>query len=321
MIESIKIGCTEHTLAILLMLLGAFLLGLLLGYLLWYGYRKLVAGLEAEKAQQHAKLIEMEKDYMALKYKFDESQKDNAGLKVSLSNCEADKMIIQGKLDNALTATVVGVGTTTKTPAQDSKPTGYAAYFKPDNLQIIEGIGPKIEKVLHESGINSWSALAGKSADQLRTILDNAGPQFKINDPTTWPKQAELAASAKWDELIQYQKFLDTGRENVGDFANDSKLEKMAMKLMAPKMTANDLKIVEGIGPKIEQLLKDAGIKTWADLAAAPLDRLNSILENAGERFRLADPTTWAKQAGLAVDGKWDELRAYQDFLQGGKEA
>ena len=80
-----------------------------------------------------------------------------------------------------------------------------------------------------------------------------------------------------------------------------------------------DLKVVEGIGPKIEQLLKNDGIKTWRDLANANVDRLKGILDAAGDRYRIHDPGTWAEQAQLAADGNWDKLKEYQDFLQGGR--
>ena len=87
------------------------------------------------------------------------------------------------------------------------------------------------------------------------------------------------------------------------------------------KISFNDLKFIEGIGPKIEGLLNDAGINSWKDLADAPIEKLQSVLEEAGSRYKLHDPTTWSKQAQLAVDEKWDELLEYQENLKGGKEA
>ena len=86
------------------------------------------------------------------------------------------------------------------------------------------------------------------------------------------------------------------------------------------KVTQDDLKLVEGIGPKIEGLLNEAGIHTWSDLANADLAKIQAILEEAGPRYRMHDPATWAKQAGLAAQGKWEELETYQSQLQGGKE-
>ena len=86
------------------------------------------------------------------------------------------------------------------------------------------------------------------------------------------------------------------------------------------KVKADDLKLVEGVGPKIEGLLHDAGIKTWADLAGTDTDRLKAILDEAGSQYNMHDPSTWAKQAQLAHDGNWEELEAYQEHLKGGKE-
>lgn len=86
------------------------------------------------------------------------------------------------------------------------------------------------------------------------------------------------------------------------------------------KIKQDDLKVVEGIGPKIEGLLNDADIKTWADLADAPQEKVQAILDEAGSRYRMHNPATWAKQAVLARDEKWAELEEYQDKLDGGKE-
>ena len=81
----------------------------------------------------------------------------------------------------------------------------------------------------------------------------------------------------------------------------------------------DDLTAVEGIGPKISSLLRDAGITTWRALANAEVHKIQSILDSAGKRFKLADPGSWPKQAEMAADGRWDDLEEYQDFLQGGK--
>jgi large subunit ribosomal protein L27 len=89
----------------------------------------------------------------------------------------------------------------------------------------------------------------------------------------------------------------------------------------APKAAkgGDDLKIVEGIGPKIESLLHEDGITTFAQLAGAQVERLRAILEAAGSRFKVHDPGTWPAQAALAAAGKWDELKHMQDELKGGK--
>jgi predicted flap endonuclease-1-like 5' DNA nuclease len=84
-------------------------------------------------------------------------------------------------------------------------------------------------------------------------------------------------------------------------------------------VTADDLKIVEGIGPKIADLLRAAGIRAWAELAAADQDRLKAALAAGGSRYRVHDPATWPEQAALAAAGDWTGLKRLQDELKGGR--
>ncbi len=82
----------------------------------------------------------------------------------------------------------------------------------------------------------------------------------------------------------------------------------------------DDLTIIEGIGPKIAELLNNAGITTFAQLAASEDATVQQVLADAGSSFNTHDATTWNEQAALARDGKSDELKALQDRLKGGKE-
>ncbi len=79
----------------------------------------------------------------------------------------------------------------------------------------------------------------------------------------------------------------------------------------------DDLRKVDGIGPKIAGLLKDDGITTFASLAKADPARLKEILDAAGPRFRMHDPYSWPKQAALLAEGRLDELKALQASLKG----
>jgi predicted flap endonuclease-1-like 5' DNA nuclease len=79
----------------------------------------------------------------------------------------------------------------------------------------------------------------------------------------------------------------------------------------------DDFTVIEGIGPKINSLLHEAGIHTFAQLAAVNVDRLRSILEPAGLRF--IDPGSWAEQAQLLAEGKMDALQTLQSRLKGGR--
>ncbi len=81
----------------------------------------------------------------------------------------------------------------------------------------------------------------------------------------------------------------------------------------------DDLKVIEGIGPKIERLLFSKGITTYGQLAATSVQQLKDILTEAGPRYAMHDPGTWSAQALLAANGEWENLKAYQEFLHGGK--
>lgn len=199
---------------------------------------------------------------------------------------------------------------------------GMYAAIKEDNLQVVEGIGPKMEEVLKDNGIKTHADLGSKSTAEIKAILGRYGEKYtKIIDPSTWSQQASMANQGNWEGLIALQKQLDTGRSGKTKGPTNSKVEKMLIKMGVLKQwKENDLKAVEGIGPKIAGLLNDAGINTWRGLSETSVDRIQGILNAAGARYKLADPSTWPKQSGMAADSRWDELREYQDKLKGGKE-
>ena len=84
----------------------------------------------------------------------------------------------------------------------------------PDDLKVIEGIGPKIAGVLNAAGIVSFQQLADLSPARILEILGNADPRLlRLADPATWPQQARLAAAGAWDELQKLTDQLKGGRQ------------------------------------------------------------------------------------------------------------
>lgn len=79
----------------------------------------------------------------------------------------------------------------------------------------------------------------------------------------------------------------------------------------------DDLQIIEGIGPKVKQVLNNHGIFTFADLAAAEMEQVRQFLEAAG--YSYMDPSSWADQAKLAADGKWEAFEELTASLKGGR--
>ncbi|WP_159022446.1 50S ribosomal protein L21 [Formosa sp. L2A11] len=99
--------------------------------------------------------------------------------------------------------------------------------------------------------------------------------------------------------------------------------KKAAPATKAKKATAkkaDDLKKIEGAGPKAAEALVKAGIDTFAKVANTPAEKLSEILTAASSRLSHIVTVTWPQQAQLAADGKWDELKVLQDKLDGGIE-
>jgi len=102
--------------------------------------------------------------------------------------------------------------------------------------------------------------------------------------------------------------------------AVEKPVAKKAAPSKAKKVKPDDLKIIEGVGPKLESILKEAGITDLKVVSESDPAKLREILESAGNRYKMFNPETWPNQAQLAVEEKWDELKAYQDRLDGGVE-
>jgi len=85
-----------------------------------------------------------------------------------------------------------------------------------DDLTIIEGIGPKIDELLHANGVVSFAQLARLSVPEMLAILDRGGPNFQLANPGSWARQAALASENRWAELKRLQEELITGFGSSG---------------------------------------------------------------------------------------------------------
>lgn len=92
-----------------------------------------------------------------------------------------------------------------------------------------------------------------------------------------------------------------------------------AKAVLGRSITLDDLKAIEGIGPKIESLCHGIGIRTWFDLSTTEASLLRTMLTDAGSRFATHDPSSWPEQAGLLAAGRWDEFKTLTDGLRGGR--
>lgn len=158
---------------------------------------------------------------------------------------------------------------------------GKADANKKDDLKKIKGVGPFLEKKCNALGIYTYKQIANFRRKDIDMVND----------------------------AIEFFP----GRILRDDWVGQCK------GFLKPKSTKDDLKKVEGIGPKIEQLLNKGGIHTWDQLSQAKIGRLQEILNSGGPRYQMHDPSTWPKQAQMAHEGKWEALKKWQDELDGGK--
>lgn len=117
-------------------------------------------------------------------------------------------------------------------------------------------------------------------------------------------KEVEEKVAEEIVEAVEEEEVVEENKET--ESVEDAKVE------------ADDLKKIEGIGPKISDILNDNGITTFSDLAGSDAEKISKMLSDAGGSFASHNPETWAAQAKMAADGKWDELKKWQDELDGG---
>jgi small subunit ribosomal protein S6 len=146
--------------------------------------------------------------------------------------------------------------------------------------------------------------------------------EFQTESGSVIPK-IELAL--RRDERIM--RFLSVKLDKYGVKYNDDKRNGLIGKKpstskkpteSSASVVRDDLTLIEGIGPKIANLLNTAGITSYSQLAASEVEDISSILSKGGSNYIGHDPSTWAQQSKLAAAGKWAELNTLKDQLIGG---
>lgn len=161
----------------------------------------------------------------------------------------------------------------------------------------------------------AMEAKAGQLEAQLVAAEDDqkklAACERQLRDCHDTLSRVQAQLSAKETEVQQLQASLSDTQIHMA--------ERTGSLAALAGFDAHNLQKIEGIGPKIAEILNAHGIYTFADLAEAAIDELRKCLEEAGPRYRLANPETWPEQARLAAEGKWLELDELQRKLKGGR--
>jgi large subunit ribosomal protein L21 len=200
------------------------------------------------------------------------------------------------------------------------------AVIKTGGKQYKVAAGEKIK-------VEQIAADVGQEITIEQVLAVGSGAELKVGSP--WVAGASVTATVvahgrhdkvrifKMRRRKHYQKhgghrqqFTECFISKIMDGAGGTAQAESAPVLAAA--AADDLKVIEGIGPKIAQVLASNGITTYAQLAQANGDDLAAMLKASGGRFSLANTGTWPQQAALLRDGKMDEFKKLTDELVGG---
>jgi predicted flap endonuclease-1-like 5' DNA nuclease len=331
---------TSHSWEILIMLLGAFLLGLMLGYILWSRYKQeaeklrleqasLLATAEAlrkELAESKLKLATAEEEANNFASQLTSLSRNNANLRERLSELEEgmDETLARNRqVETELGLSLSAPSAVADIPLEVELPPNIT-----DQPQEDTGLDPVSEEIPVPQGeivlplaetpvatsntddplvLDEAHASAGAVADNVPTAEDIV-IQPDITPVPTIIVEDNTAAADEAETAVTPAKKRRSGKTKSDDDA-----------AVLGAVQDDDLTVVEGIGPKIQMLLNQYGIRSYRQLAETDVARLKEILAAAGPQLAMHDPGTWPSQANLAANDQWEALKSIQGFLKGGK--
>ena len=163
---------------------------------------------------------------------------------------------------------------------------------------------------------------ASKSIDIIMTEVTNAiaqGLEERKSEKISAKEGAtqEVKKEEKTEKTAVKEEVVETTKTEVVKTEKETVVIK---EVEVAKVATDDLTKIEGIGPKAAEALVAAGLGTYKGLAKSDPEKIKEILTEASSRMAHLDPGSWPKQSQMAADGKWDELKEWQDKVKGGVE-
>ncbi len=205
-----------------------------------------------------------------------------------------------------------------------------------DDLEVIEGVGPAMARALNADGIRTFADVHDATETRLRSAVQKAGLKFAPSIPT-WSKQAGYLVANDQEGFKAYYDYLIAGVDPAGlttDAGNDGHYGSGEVQAFAAgsapdygsddafegaDVNPDDLLRVEGIGPKINEILLSGGVRTFRRLAAMSEDNVRAIVNAGGVSF-IPSLNSWAAQAALLRDGDEAGFQALVDKLVAGRD-
>ena len=173
--------------------------------------------------------------------------------------------------------------------------------INPNDLHILPGVGAQLVKALHDRGINTFSDLAEADRSVLAEARSETKGKYKNIDLKFLQRQAKHAAAEKYGKIKRNVKI-----EKSAKSATANAEERHQARLANAKK--QDLEVLPGIGASVKEAMNNAGIGTFAQLAAAKPEKLREIANNAGKRFARFDVNFWKQVAAHAQAGEFDKI-------------
>ncbi len=286
-----------HTLEILIMLLGAFFIGLWLGWVLWGRLKEELGRLRVDNQSLNVTIDAIRLEMESLKTRAVVAESDNSNYAIQVVNLNRENTSLREKAAY-LDAELAEVQNRNR-----QVETELGLSYSADTI-ISDDIPLEIKSAVTENPVFT---------EPVNVFLEINTPELTINE---LPAEPEMETPPVF--VIEPVAILEPKPEKSSKQKSIAAVEGTP----APAISADrdDLTVVEGIGPKIQMLLNQYGIFTYRQLAEADVTRLKEILSTAGPQLAMHDPGTWPSQANLAANDQWDTLKSVQGFLKGGKK-
>jgi predicted flap endonuclease-1-like 5' DNA nuclease len=174
---------------------------------------RLRAELDGADAELRTQLEQQHAETDRLRAELDRANADGAAMRARLADLESpapdavqtdDAPADAAQVDDAPADAIQAepTGRTAASPDVSEATAILGSSIRLDDLTIVDGVGPKIAGLLADAGVGTWRALADTDVDRLREVLADAGPRYRMHDPTPWPAQAALLADGRWQEFM-----------------------------------------------------------------------------------------------------------------------
>ncbi|MEO6037397.1 MAG: hypothetical protein ABIQ93_03220 [Saprospiraceae bacterium] len=309
---------TSHTFEILIMLLGAFLLGLWLGYAVWARYKEMADQLRLENMSNLATIETMRTEATAARNRISVLETDATNFNAQIASLNRNNTNMRDRiaeLESELTAASAHIRQLETELGLSHEPDLPAAIEIPLEIMATGDDYPAAE--LQEPEPESVVEILVETPVEEPPAILNIEPlpiETRPQEVTVTIPEMTFNVPIAGTNLIR--------PETMGTMATvepDNK-EALAPAVVGLAGESDDLTVIEGIGPKIQMLLNQYGIYTYRQLADTDVARMKDILAAAGPQLAMHDPGTWPSQANLAANDQWEALKSIQGFLKGGRK-